>query len=99
MLDSPGSEVVGPSDIEPSVFVWMLGWWPHAILHGQDPFLTAALFAPDGYNLSWAPAIPGPSLLLAPLTLTAGPVVAYNVLVLASPVLSGVDRVHPVPPT
>ena len=88
LLDSLGSEVVGPNDVEPSVFVWFLAWWPHALAHGENLFQTSALFAPEGYNLAWAPAIPGPSLLLAPVTLTAGPVVAYNLLVLACPALS-----------
>src|SRR5207237_5216621 len=38
---------------------------------------------------AWATGAPGPSLLLAPITLTAGPVVSYNLLALLAPPLAG----------
>ena len=36
---------------DPQIFIWALAWWPHAILHGQNPFVTHAIWAPDGVNL------------------------------------------------
>jgi hypothetical protein len=87
IVRAPGQVVLGSGD-DPSLFVWMLAWWPHAIGHGLDPIVTHALFAPDGFNLMWTTSIPGPGLLVAPITLVAGPVVAYNVLALLAPALS-----------
>jgi hypothetical protein len=75
--------------VESAQYVWTLAWWPYALLHGVNPFVTDYLFYPDGYNIVWTSvAIPGPSVLLAPVTLAFGPVVAYNVLALAGPILS-----------
>jgi len=68
--------------------MWFLMWWPHAISHGLDPFFTHALWAPAGYHLGAVPSIPGPSLLLAPITFALGPVVAYNILALCCPAVS-----------
>jgi hypothetical protein len=71
---------------DPPAFMWSLTWWPHAIIHGLNPFFTNLIWAPEGLNLAWMPTIPLPSLVLAPVTLTAGPLVAFNVLsLLASP--------------
>ncbi len=68
--------------------MWFLAWWPHAIAHGMNPFLTHAVWAPSGYNLAGTTALPGPSLILFPNTETIGPVAAYNILALAAPALS-----------
>jgi LysM repeat protein len=66
-------------------FMWFLNWWPYALTHGLNPFIAKVVWAPIGANLTWATAIPGPSLVLAPITLTLGPVVSYNVLMLLAP--------------
>jgi len=88
VLDHPTRDIVGTNDIEPSVFMWFLGWWPHAIGSGSNPLVSDLIFAPDGYNLAWVTPIPVPSLLLAPITLVAGPVVAYNAFALLAPTLA-----------
>jgi hypothetical protein len=75
-------------DTDPSAYMWNLAWWPYAILHGLNPFLPRVIWAPSGYNLTWAAPAPGASLLAAPLTLTQGVVVAYNVLALLAPALA-----------
>ena len=46
------------------------------------------MHAPDGWNLAWTSAIPGPALLAWPLTAAFGPIAAYDVLALAAPPLS-----------
>jgi hypothetical protein len=73
---------------DPASHAWFLAWWPHAIGAGHDPFVSKVVWAPVGYNLAGSTGIPGPSLLLWPVTALFGPVVSYNLLSLAAPVLS-----------
>jgi hypothetical protein len=82
------STVVGKDDFDPSGFIWCLAWWPNALLDGVAPFVTEAIFVPDGYNLAWAASMPGPALLLAPITLIFSATVTFNLLMLLSPPLS-----------
>ena len=77
LLLDPGHEYEG-FGADPAAFIWCFGWWPYAILHGQNPFLTHAIWAPSGVNLTWTTSVPGLALLFAPLTLLAGPVASYN---------------------
>ncbi len=74
----PTSTLVGEG-YDPGVYVWSLAWWPHAILHGLNPFYPHLVWSPGGMNLTWTGSIPSAALLLAPVTLLAGPEVAYNV--------------------
>jgi len=83
-----GSQIIASDAIDASAFMWLLAWWPHALLHGLNPFVTHAMFVPDGFNLTWSTGMPGPSLLLAPITLAFGPAVTWNIIQLASPALS-----------
>jgi hypothetical protein len=46
------------------------------------------MFVPEGFNLTWSTAMPGPSILLSPVTLAFGPVVTWNVIQLCCPALS-----------
>ena len=80
----PGRDLIG-AGADPTVLVWALAWWPHAILHWQNPIVTHAIWAPVGQNLAWAPSVPGLALLAAPVTLLAGPAVSYNLLAIALP--------------
>ena len=80
--------VCEPGGTDPTIFMWSLAWWPHALLHGMDPFFTNVVFAPDRVDLGGVTAVPGAALAAAPLTLLFGPVVSYNVLMLTSPVLA-----------
>jgi hypothetical protein len=77
---SPTSHTVGHGGGEAAFFLWMLRWTPFAITHGHNPFLTGYLNAPDGVNLLWNTSLMLPGLLLAPVTLTLGPVASYNLL-------------------
>jgi hypothetical protein len=76
----------GPSDS--SIFMWGLAWWPHALLHGSNPFFTKALFAPDRLALGGDVTVPLAAIVAAPITLLWGPIVSFNLLTLASPVLA-----------
>jgi hypothetical protein len=90
VLRAPGAVALGSGKYpdDPSLFMWMLAWWPHALQHGLDPLMTRILFAPEGLNLMWTTSIPGPSLAVAPITVLAGPVVAFNALALLAPALN-----------
>jgi hypothetical protein len=68
--------------------MWFLAWWPHALLHGINPFVTHELFAPGATNLGAVDLVPGAAILAAPITLLFGPLVAYNLVSLAAPLLA-----------
>src|SRR5262249_35752807 len=73
---------------DPQLFVWSLAWWPHAVLHGENPFVTHALWAPHGSNLVWTTAVPGLPLLFAPVPPSAGDVAAYHTAAILLPALA-----------
>ena len=73
---------------DPQLFVWSLGWWPHAVLDGHNPFVAHVLWTPNGSNLAWTTSIPGLALLLAPVTLAVGAVAAYNTAAILLPALA-----------
>ncbi len=64
--------------------LWYLKWWPYAVSHGLNPFITYKMWHAYGYNLSWQTSLPGLSLLALPITATSGVVVAYNSWVILS---------------
>jgi hypothetical protein len=66
---------------------WMLGWVAHALVHGLNPFFSNGMFVPTGVNLAQNTQGPLLGLVAAPITLTYGPTVTANLLlVLAMPV-------------
>ena len=73
---------------DPQIFIWSLAWWPHAVAHGDNPFVTRAIWFPYGLNLTWSTTIPGLALLFAPVTLLAGAIVAYDVAAVLLPALA-----------
>ncbi len=81
--------VVGLYGGDQSFFAWSLKWWPAAVEALRNPLLTDRIYAPEGFNLAWATVIPGPAFAAAPITLLAGPIVAYNVLALLALPLNG----------
>ena len=66
--------------MDPNFYVWCLRWWPYAIAHGLNPLYSHQIAAPAGHSLAWVTTVPPLALLSAPLTLAAGPVVAFNLL-------------------
>jgi hypothetical protein len=65
---------------DPSVLIWCLAWYPHALANHLNPFLSHAVWAPDGINLAWMPSIPGAAILAWPITDAFGPVASFNAL-------------------
>jgi hypothetical protein len=84
----PERDVVGGLFTDPQIFVWSFAWWPHAILHGSNPFYTHQIWAPGGFNLAWATSVPALAIAFAPLTLLFGPLFAYNVACIVMPALA-----------
>jgi hypothetical protein len=74
---------------DPQQTTWFLRWTPYAIAHGQNPLLTDHIAYPGGANLMWNTSVMLLGVVLAPITLTLGPVVAYNVAVALAFALSG----------
>ncbi len=74
-------------------FIWAYEWWPYAILHGINPFISNYLFYPDQTNLIRIPSIPSLALLMAPFTILFGPVFSYNLVILVTPTLSGLTTI------
>jgi hypothetical protein len=72
-----------------NAYVWMLAWPAHAIVDGLGLFHPNIVFVPEGYNLARATPMFTFGVLLAPLTALAGPIVTYNVVMLAIPALNG----------
>ena len=89
VLVHPSRAAVGfnpASDFQ--IMTWSLEWWPWAIRHGVDPLHTRLLWPPAGFSTLWMTTMPVLALLALPLTLTAGPLVTYNVLMLLAVVLA-----------
>lgn len=74
---------------DPNFYVWSLRWWPYAIAHGLNPLYSTQIGAPAGYDLAWVTSIPPLALLAFPVTELAGPVVSFNLLVIAAIPVSG----------
>jgi hypothetical protein len=87
VIAHPTTRTFGGENFDFSSYVWFLAWWPKAVLAGHDSLRTTFLFAPGGYNMTWAATVPLLSVLSAPLTLLDGPIADYNALALAAPVL------------
>ena len=77
---------MGGNDVR--LYVWAMKWTPHAIANGLDPFRTDAVFAPNGLDLTWVTTIPGPALVLWPITEVFGPLASVNVAMLMAPALA-----------
>jgi hypothetical protein len=81
-----GSGLLAEHSADPVTFVWFIRWWPYAITHHLNPFMSSIDWFPHGYDLSWATPIPVLSLVMWPITSGFGAIVSYNVLtILAAP--------------
>jgi len=73
---------------DPAQYMWAMSWWPYAIAHGLNPFVSHYLWAPTGVNVAQAALIPTASIAMIPVTALFGQIFAYNVLAIASPALA-----------
>jgi len=89
LLAHLGRPQLDQTSTDPNFYVWSLRWWPYAIAHGLNPLYSAQIGAPAGYDLAWVTSIPPLALLAFPVTVLAGPVFSFNVLVIAAIPVSG----------
>lgn len=88
VLRNYASTFVGKGAGDGRIFLWSFAWWPHAFSTGVSPVVTHAIFEPAGLNLAWASSIPGPAILMWPITRAFGPMVSMNLVTLLAPVLA-----------
>lgn len=74
---------------DPSLQTWFLGWVPFAVSHGHNVLYSGWTNYPFGVNLAQNTDMPLLGLLAAPLTVLAGPVSSYNLLMWLAFPLSG----------
>jgi hypothetical protein len=73
----------GTSSVSADIYInsWFMRYTATALANGHLPALvTTALNAPTGVNAMWNTSMLLPSAVLAPLTLTAGPIASLTVL-------------------
>jgi hypothetical protein len=83
-----GSRYIAYNMHDPDFYRWALAWTPWALAHGHSPVFTDMVFAPHGVSLAWSAFVPGPALLMWPVTHVFGTLVAYNLLTIAAPALA-----------
>ncbi|MBV8599749.1 MAG: hypothetical protein JO017_13090, partial [Actinobacteria bacterium] len=88
VVSHPGRYLIAGYTGDPEYFVWSYAWWPHAIGHAINPFVSHAIYAPSGINLTWTATTPGLAVVLTPVTLLFGPAVSYNVAAVLLPALA-----------
>jgi hypothetical protein len=72
------------------LFLWTLSWDVHALLHQPLRLFDANIFHPEPRTLAYSEHVVGSALLGAPFLVASGnPVLALNVVILLSCVLSG----------
>jgi hypothetical protein len=80
----PASHTVAGNPNDADFFAWFMRYDATALTHGRLPALvTAAMNAPQGINVMWNTSMLLPGLLLAPVTLLAGPQTSLTVLTTA----------------
>ena len=80
----PASRVVVANPYDSDQFAWFFRYDASAVAHLRLPALTTTgMNAPQGINLMWNTPMLLPGVLLAPLTLLAGPQVSLTVLMTA----------------
>ncbi|HEX3300307.1 MAG TPA: hypothetical protein VHW68_09360 [Actinomycetota bacterium] len=80
-----GDRCVGSCLSDTNLYTWSFAWMSHAIHAGQDPLFSDVVWAPSGIHLAWVTSLPGPALLMVPVTDLFGPLASVNVLMIAAP--------------
>ena len=83
LLGGMGQRMIAGNPDDVRLFEWYLEHGPQAVLHGRNPLYFTTMNAPAGVNAMWNTSLLFPALLLAPVTLLAGPLAAYNVAFIA----------------
>ncbi len=94
LIAHPGTRVFAEND-DTSLFIW---WFAHAadVVAGwfglgsgeRNLLYSTSMNHPGGVNGAWNTSVLGLALPMVPVTWLAGPVVAYNLCIIAAPVVS-----------
>jgi hypothetical protein len=80
----PAGRMVAYNPGDTNLFAWFMRYSATAVSHGRLPALvTTGLNAPQGINLMWNTSVLLPGVLLAPVTLLAGPQASLTILLTA----------------
>jgi hypothetical protein len=74
-----------PAVRDVSSYVWDLWWVAHQAAHLGNPWFTSQLAAPAGIQLGYDTTMPLAGLVMAPVTLTAGPAASFFLLTIVMP--------------
>jgi hypothetical protein len=85
---SPSKRLLGGGLGDGALMMWFLRWTPAALGQGLNPLFSDHLNFPHGVNVMWNTSLLLPGLLLAPISVTLGPVVTFNLLCTLSLALS-----------
>jgi hypothetical protein len=77
---------IDPGDGSDSV--WWFEWFVHALAHGISPLHTNVIWTPTGIDLSGTTASLLLAFVAAPFTLLWGPIVSFNLVMIAAPTIS-----------
>ncbi len=91
VLDAFQSSYVGGNGPDPKLFIWSMEWWSGPAFRSINPLHASAIWAPSGYDLAWVTTVPGPGVLMAPITRSLGPIASFNLLMLLAPVLAALS--------
>ncbi|BEP14925.1 glycosyl transferase [Acidothermaceae bacterium B102] len=83
LLADPMHRVVAGNPHDVALISYFLQAEPSALLHGHNPLLITTMNAPDGVNVMWNTGLLLPAMILAPITLTLGGTVTFNLLLVA----------------
>jgi len=80
----PAGQMVAGNSGDINLFAWFMRYIATALSHGQLPaLLTTGLNAPRGISLMWNTSALLPAVVLAPVTLLAGPQASLTILLTA----------------
>lgn len=88
MLADPAGRILDGGTDDPAQTTWFFSVFAHALAHGHNPLTTDYLQYPDGINLMWNASMPLLALVATPITLTAGPLLAENLLIIVGVTLT-----------
>lgn len=88
LLAHPSTVLLGNGDPDPSLYMWCMEWWPYALSHHVNLFVTRLVWAPRGFNLAWTTSIPLISYLAFPLKSWIGLIPTFNLLAILFPAIA-----------
>ena len=89
MWADPNHRAIRVNAGDQALFEWLLSYAANAVTHGHNPLWTDLINVPDGANLAVNTAVTVLGVLLAPVTLTLGPPVAFLIALTGNLAASG----------